>query len=417
MNPEAKKLCIAMVAACPFPGNRGTPSRILRMAEGLQDLGHEVHVVTYHFGVDIETRGIRIHRIPRIVRYRNLAPGPTLTKLLLLDPLLFFKLLGVVRRHRVEIIHAHHFEGALVSYPVRFFLRIPTVYDAHTTLEGELSSYKFWNPVRLRRTIDRLVPRLADHVVAVSEELQSWLTGLGIPAHRVSCVPTGVNPESFEGQDRTLVRTRYGFQDRIVAVYTGTLQEYQGIDLLLQAMKQVAARNPEVGLLVAGNSNLETYKQMASRLGIGAQVIFLGETPFQEIPSVLAASDIAVLPRVDCPGIPQKLTNYMAAGKAIVAFEGSAKYLKHRETGIVVPNGDVSAMSEAILELAGDVELRNRLGAGARERILGNLDWVTLCSKLEEIYFSVLGRRGCHHAPASSPYNVPHSASRDGSGP
>lgn len=46
------KFNVAMVAACPFPGNRGTPSRILQMAQGLEDLGHTVHVVTYHFGTD-----------------------------------------------------------------------------------------------------------------------------------------------------------------------------------------------------------------------------------------------------------------------------------------------------------------------------------------------------------------------------
>jgi len=386
------KLSIAMVAACPFPGNRGTPSRILQMAEGLADLGHTVHVVTYHFGTDLATRKIKIHRIPKLIKYRNFAPGPTPTKLLLLDPLLFLKLLATVRREAVHLIHAHHFEGAIVAYPVRLLTRVKVIYDAHTTLEGELSSYKFWNPTRLRQVLDRVVPKLADHVITVSEELKQFLLQLGIPDRKISCIPTGVNPEQFEGKTPPNgLRETLRLSNRTVVIYTGTLQEYQGIDLLLAAMKTLVPQRPDVCLLVIGDSNTEKYRQMARTLGVEENVIFLGEKPFEEIPGLLSLAHIATLPRVDCPGIPQKLTNYMAAGKAIVAFEGSAKLLEDQVTGLVVPNRDVEGMADAILQLACDADLRERLGRNARERILGNFDWRTLCTKVEGIYASVVG--------------------------
>lgn len=387
------KLHIAMVAACPFPGNRGTPSRILQMAEGLEDLGHAVHVVTYHFGTDAPTRKIKVHRIPKLIKYNNLAPGPTPTKLLILDPLLLFKLLKVVRREGIQLIHAHHFEGAIVSYPVRLLTKAKVIYDAHTTLEGELAAYKFWNPTRLRRLVDRVVPRLADHVITVSEELKQFLLQLGIPEGNISCIPTGVNPEEFE--DKTPPSGTWQalrLANRTVVIYTGTLQEYQGIDLLLDAMKIVVPQRPDVCLLVIGDSNTEKYRQMARSLRIAENVLFLGEKPFAEIPGLLSLAHISVLPRVECPGIPQKLTNYMAAGKAIVAFEGSAKLLEDRVTGLVIPNGDIRGMAHAILDLAHDADLRERLGRMAKERIMGNFDWSTLCARIQGIYASVLGR-------------------------
>ena len=86
-NTCNEALRIVMVAACPFPANRGTPSRILRMAEAMADRGHEVHVVTYHFGIDTPTRGIHIHRVPKVGK-SYFGPGPTYRKLLLYDPLL-----------------------------------------------------------------------------------------------------------------------------------------------------------------------------------------------------------------------------------------------------------------------------------------------------------------------------------------
>lgn len=387
------KFTVAMVAACPFPGNRGTPSRILQMAEGLEDLGHTVHVVTYHFGADAPKRKIKVHRIPKLIKYSNMAPGPTPTKLLVLDPLLFFKLFQVVRREGIQIIHAHHFEGAIVSYPVRLLTKAKVIYDAHTTLEGELAAYNFWNPTRLRRLVDRVVPRLADHVITVSEELKQFLLQLGIPDGNITCIPTGVNPEEFDnktppgGTSETL-----RISSRIVVIYTGTLQEYQGIDLLLQSMKVVIAQRPDVCLLVIGDSNTEKYRQRTQSLGIAENVLFLGEKPFADIPGLLSLAQIAALPRVECPGIPQKLTNYMAAGKAIVAFEGSAKLIEDRVTGLVVPNRDVLGMAQAILELAGDANLRQQLGRKARERIFGNFDWSTLCRRIQGVYASVLGR-------------------------
>ena len=83
---------IAMVAACPFPWPRGTPIRIHRMAEALGRRGHEVHVVTYNFGDAIPTPHMTVHRMPSPANYTRGEPGPTATKLALLDPLLTRKL-------------------------------------------------------------------------------------------------------------------------------------------------------------------------------------------------------------------------------------------------------------------------------------------------------------------------------------
>ena len=387
-----KKLNIAMVAACPFPGNRGTPSRILRMSEGLADLGHDVHVVTYHFGTDTPTRGISTHRIPKIIKYSNFDPGPTATKLAILDPLLFLKLLQVVKTEKVDLIHAHHFEGALVSYAVRALTGVRVIYDAHTTLEGELSAYNFWNPARVRKKMDYLVPNAADHIVAVSEELKDSLSEMGIPEHKISCIPTGVNPETFDGKDPTVIRRKYNLGNKKIVIYTGTLAEYQGIDLLLKAIRIMSTTRTknDFFLLVVGNSNIKKYQRMCEDLSIGDKVIFAGEQPFEEVPYFLAAAYIAVIPRDNCPGIPQKLTNYMAAGKAIVCFKGSAKAIRHKENGLIVKNRDIPAMAQAITTLLNHEKLRVYLAKNAKTSIIGKYDWNSLCENLIDIYQKII---------------------------
>ncbi|MDO9264739.1 MAG: glycosyltransferase family 4 protein, partial [Desulfosalsimonadaceae bacterium] len=133
-----KKLNVAIVAACPFPAQRGTPVRIFRTAEALGRRGHNVHVVAYHFGDASSTDAFQIHRIPDIKSYRNFNPGPTYPKLLVLDPLLAIKLFQVLKTHQIDLIHAHHYEGLLVSLIVKSITGHPVIYDAHTTLESEL---------------------------------------------------------------------------------------------------------------------------------------------------------------------------------------------------------------------------------------------------------------------------------------
>lgn len=381
-----KKLNIAMVAACPFPGNRGTPSRILRMSEGLADLGHDVHVVTYHFGTDTPTRGINTHRIPKIIKYSNFDPGPTATKLAILDPLLFLKLLQIVKTEKVDLIHAHHFEGALVSYAVRALTGVKVIYDAHTTLAGELSSYNFWNPKKLSSYIDCLVPRLADFIIAVSKDLKAILCDLGISEEKIAVIPTGVNIETFENRNPSLIRNKYDLDGKKIVIYTGSLAEFQGVDYLLRAMPSVFEKVADAVLILAGNTNIAKYINFSKELGIHDNVLFLGERPFEEVPDLLAAADVAVIPRVNCPGIPQKLTNYMAAGKAIVCFKGSAKLLIDRENGIVVENGDTNNMARKIIHLLGHSDERKILGSKAKESLLGRYDWPSLSKKVLEVY-------------------------------
>jgi glycosyltransferase involved in cell wall biosynthesis len=92
-----------------------------------------------------------------------------------------------------------------------------------------------------------------------------------------------------------------------------------------------------------------------------------------------------------------KLLNYMAAGKAIVACEGSAKLLRHGETAMIVPNGDEAAFAATVVGLLDRTDERQRLGAGARDAVRALCDWRIMVDRVEGIYERVLARRGAKH--------------------
>lgn len=386
-----RKLKILMVAPTPFPGNRGTPSRILDMSQGLRRLGHDVHVVSYHLKTDTPTDGLRVHRIPKIRTYKKMGPGPSVQKLLVLDPLLSWKVWQVSKAIDFDIIHGHSYEGFLAAALTAKIRRKKLIYDAHSTLVGELPTYDFINIQFIMNLLDKKVPEWSDYVIAVSDTLKMFLEENKIPPEKISVIPTGVNIQQFEGHNPENVKNIYKITKCTkIVMYTGSLANFQGVDYLVEAMTMVFKDYKDAVLFLVGNTNEQRYKEMCGKYGISDKVIITGERAFEEIPQFLAAADILVSPRTECPSIPQKLSNYMAAGKAIVSFQGSAKIIEHEKTGIIVENENVKEMSESIIRLLKDEEQRNRLGSNAKYSLLGKYDWNTLAEKTECVYYKLL---------------------------
>ena len=254
---------VAMVAACQFPAGRGTPTRIFHMADQLARRGHQVDVITYHLGDRERLGAFRTHRISDIKSYRKLSPGPTLQKLLVVDLYLASSLIGLLRRSRYDVIHAHHVEGLLAALPARWMFKTPLVFDAHTMLETELPHYDSRRAGRLRtigRTLDRHLPGRADRVIAVSDEIRLRMIEHGLPAEKVSVVPNGVE-EPFFDAPRPVPAARSGRPPCIV--FAGNLAPYQGMDLLLQAFAKSRRRRPDLRLRIVSDSALDPYEALA----------------------------------------------------------------------------------------------------------------------------------------------------------
>jgi glycosyltransferase involved in cell wall biosynthesis len=355
--------------------------------------GHGVHVVTYHYGSGEVAPELSVHRTPAINSYNRLAPGPTYIKLALLDPLLAFKLRRVLRRYRVDVIHAHHFEGLLVAQAARLGTGIPVVFDAHTLLASELPLYPLGLPLRAKRLIaaasDRHLPVMSDHVVTVTDRIRERLLELGsISPDRVTVVRNGADLHLFKQTSSGGVRSMGGSP---TLIFTGNLAPYQGIDFMLRAFRKVLDRRSDVRLKIVSDSSFDSYDAVARELGIRG-AIDVSRASFEEIPRQLADATIAVNPRTDCDGIPVKLLNYMAAGKPVVSFAGSAPGVRHGETGWLVPDGDVDGLAEGVLTLIGNVALADTLGSGARRFVEAQHSWDRSAELLEDIFRRVIAR-------------------------
>ena len=387
---SAGALRIAVVAACPFPYPRGTPVRIHRLASALARRGHQVRVFTYHLGEESRDDRIVICRTPSVPTYNKYSPGPSLQKLMIVDPLLAAKLLIGLKNNPVDVIHAHHYEGLIVAKLARLGRRVPLIYDAHTLLGSELPFFRFGVPknvvAKLGNRLDRWLPSLSDHVVPVTQKIKDKLVGYGMAADDITVITNGVEHEMFAPDDDL----PQAANEPPRLIFTGNLAGYQGIEHLLNAFAKVVEKNKQVRLLLVTESSFEPYEAMATELGVRSQIDF-SAAPFSQHPDLLADSAIAVNPRMDADGIPQKLLNYMAAARPTISFQGSAPCIEHGKTGWVVENGDIDAFAEGILKLLDEPDLSERLGRQARESVLSNYTWEIAADKCEALYRRLLG--------------------------
>ena len=385
-----------MVAACPFPANHGTPAAIREMSEELARRGHSVRVVTYPLSHDIPVTGVEIDRVAHLGSNREVSVGPSYQRLGF-DALMVFKLLKVARKHNIELIHAHNYEGALIGGFVGKLTGVPVIYNAINTMIGELASFNFIRPralaITLAKVLDYVVPRLADLIIADTEELRSFLIGQGIDPARVVTIHSGVRPEMFEGGDGARARNRFATDDGPLIIYTGTFDEFQGVDYLMDAFKIVHEREPTASLLLVGSTINPThqakYEKMAVDLGFASRFAITSCT-LDELPDFLAAADIAVVPRPDSAGIPTKLLNYMAAGNAIVSFKQSATILQHLETAFLVDSATAGDFAKGILTVIDDPALARQLRVNVKSFVMGRFDWPSIAAKLESIYGSLI---------------------------
>ncbi len=380
-----------MVAACPFPFGRGTPIRIQRQAEALAARGHEVHVVTYFLGAPEALGRVSVHRTAKLWFYRTTSPGPTYGKLLMLDPMLATQLIRVVRRARIDIVHAHHYEGLLVALGARPFARVPLVYDAHTTLGSELPFFPMGLPrglvTWLGRRLDGGLPKLADHVISVTETIRDHLVrDHAFDPARVSVIGNGVEFERFA----PAAQPSWAANAPKRIIFTGNLAAYQGVDRLLEAFAAVARQRSDVQLVIVTDSDFAAYEPITRRLAIGERVEVLATPGFERLPALLETAHIAANPRVAAEGMPVKLLNYMAAGMPIVSFKGSAPGLTHGETAWLVAGGRPAEFAQGLLALLDDPEGAQELGRRARCFVEQHYRWPVVAERIERVYRSVL---------------------------
>lgn len=383
----AVRLRILMIAPTPYFSDRGCHVRIYEEARALQGRGHQVRIVSYHLGRDLEP--VPVDRIVEVPWYYKRNAGPSWHKLYL-DLLLLLTALSVALRFRPQLIHGHLHEGALVGWLVAKLVRVPLVFDYQGSLAGESLNHGFYRADsflhRLFKVIEGGINRLADLVITSSTAGRDELLAHGLPDKRVASFPDGVDSMVFRPLSRSEARRRLGIsEDLPLIVYLGLLNQYQGTDLLLQTAVMLKERRCTFHLLLMGFPEDE-YRAKAEELKLAGFVTFTGRVEYADAPLLLSAGDLAVSPKLSATEANGKLLNYMACGLPTVCFDSPVNRELLGEDGIYAELGSVEDLTSCIEQALKDAEDLQHRGRQLRLRAREEHGWKRRAIDLEEHY-------------------------------
>ena len=383
-----------MISPQPFFEPRGTPISVYQRLEALSALGHEIDLVTYHVGKDVEFQNVTIHRVRKVKMIQHVRIGPSRAKILL-DVLVFFKALELLLGKRYDVIHSHE-EASFFSMFLAWIFHTRHLYDMHSVLSKQLGNFSFGNRrifIKIFGVLETMVLKTCDAVITVGIDLAEYVKTIGsdirvvmIENIALQAYQTPVLPDDVEE-----LKKKLALDGRLPIVYTGTYERYQGLDMALECVKVVAKQYPSVIFIFVGakNQQAKEWTEIARDKHLQDHVLFLDVVPPAESMVYLAYAAVLISPRLDGTTTPLKIYSYLHANRPIVATNITAHtQVLNPETAVLVkPNKD--AFAEGILRVLHNPELAECIATNAYEFAKQKFSHQDYISRVDQIYQSL----------------------------
>ncbi len=308
----------------------------------------------------------------------------------------FLGLCREIRRFRPDVVHTHTAKAGALGRLAAFLSGVPVRF--HTFHGHVLDGYFGARGSALVRAVELLLARLTTRVIAVSEEVKNDLCDRhrAMPRARVDVIPLGLDLAlpARAPEHRGELRAEFGIgPNDPVIVMVGRLVPVKEPETALRVATEVLREIPRARFLIVGGGELlQPLRARAREWGIRDRVVFPGFR--SDLDRIFADADLALLTSRN-EGTPVALIEAAAAGVPAVATRvgGVPSVVVDGETGVLVPHGDVRAMTRAILELLAAPKLRAAMGRAARKRALPRFDFRRLVIDIDDLYRKALGRR------------------------
>lgn len=316
------------------------------------------------------------------------------------------RILTLHRAAPIDLIHAH--SPVLCGLPAHVVARrlgVPSVYEIRAFWEdaaehrgqGRRTSARY----TMTRALETRLARSADALVVICEGLRRDLIARGLPEDRIFVVPNGVDTTRFAPRPRDEeLAARHGLQGKLVIGYLGTLFRFEGVKLLLEALRKLVTTRDDVrGLIIGSGEAEDELRAQHERLGLGDRVLITGKVPAVEAARYYTLLDTLVYPRerhrITDLVTPLKPLEAMSMGKLVVASDvgGLRELVRDGDTGLLFRAGDAGDLQRALVRAAGDAALRRRAGERARAHVIEHRDWRRVAARYLEVYEAARGAR------------------------
>jgi len=355
----------------PYPG--GVPEHVYHTCVELGRLGHDVRVVTTHFGsgrAPNEEQVVRIGRSVSIPANGSICP-------VAVDVRMRAKVRRMLQAERFDILHLHEPLMPTLCLAVLAEAEVPVVGTFHANNEGALG-YRLFRSY-LGHYIDKLDARIAVSAAAVQTVSRHF-------GGEYTIIPNGVDIGRFSA-------TASARDERTFTIlFVGRLEPRKGAKYLLRALPRILREVPRARLVVVGSGPMSGYYRSHLPEGVEDRVVFTGRVSGDVLTRHYAEADVFCSPAMGGESFGIVLIEAMAAGAAVVASDiaGYRDVVRDGATGLLVRRGDPDSIAAAIVRLARDGELRRRLieSAGSEVR---QYSWDRVTGRISDVYKSVLG--------------------------
>ncbi len=378
---------VLFISPQPFFEWRGTPIRIRFNLMALVELGYEVDLLTFPVGQDLDLAGVRIIRIPNVLRVKQVSIGPSLPKAAF-DVLLLVWAVFLSLRRRYTFIHGIE-EGGAIGVFAAFLSRCPLVFEKHSDPASYRGSAVKNVILWFYDRVERFTARYAASVIATGPGLVDQVKRLARRerVHHIFDIPSSLTEASEEGVARVREELTGG-EGRVLLTYVGSFAVYQGVDLMFDSIPAVLERHPEATFIIIGGSeeNIALKKKWLQERGISGAVRFLGSVAPDKLPDYLAASDVLLSPRLQGVNTPLKLLDYLKSRRVVIATDTEANRLILNDKVALIVDANKEAFAEGLCKLTQDAEMRERLGQAGRRLIDERYNYENFKARLAERY-------------------------------
>lgn len=311
-----------------FFSPRGTPFSVYYRTLVSSELGVKIDFLTYGEGQDVDIPNVNIVRIPRFKFLGNVKIGPSPLKLFL-DIFIIVKMLLLLIRNKYDFVHAHE-ESVFFARFMKHLFGFKLIYDMHSSLPQQLTNFNFSSSkilYKIFKSLEDSCLRIADAVITICPDLFNYVNTIIEDKSKHFLIENSIfekvklkNPSANSNSDE-FPSLSQDLLIKDVVVYAGTLEKYQGIDLLIKGFKLTVEVNPNAYLIIVGGSpeQVKAYSAIAEVNQISDNILFTGRVAQSAAKYYTSIAKVLVSPRSEGTNTPLKVYEQLASGIPLVA--------------------------------------------------------------------------------------------------
>lgn len=275
-------------------------------------------------------------------------------------PISISKIFSIVKKHKVNIINSHNSKDAWNSVLVCKILGIPFVRSRHIALK-----------LRKHYISKMIYTALADRVLVTGEYIEKMLIENGVKSEKIYRIPTGIDIQKFSEQNKDSFKKELGIgNDTFLVGFVSVVRSDKGPHYFVRSIPYALKQIQNVRFVIVGDGNfLNKTKALAEELGLKEYIIFTGHR--DDIPSIMRALDVFVLPAIKPEGVPQAVLQAFASGTPVIASDigGVNEVAIHGKTAILVKPKEPEKLAKAIIQLIHDKNLQLKIVNGGKKLV------------------------------------------------